>query len=425
MLIIIPFVLFSFSLFSSLRIEMDGEHQSLKAPMKLLLAIASDDDELTELAKIIQDNFQRSGQFVVTVDIQEHPKTKSEVKKIFSSGYSLVTFLNQADNNKSFEWRLYDAVEAHMVKGKKVPKSFSLRSQANSLSDDLWYTLTHQPSSFSSKIAYTKKLTGAHRHQSSICFSNADGSDSQIFIAAPGTYVGLYWHKDGGEPLLFCSEFTRFNVRLISFTPTAQKKIVLDLNGTCVGISLSDDTSKALYCRSGDIWLYAYDSAIKRGSHKCLIKNDGKNMSPILLPNNDIIFCSDSHKLSPKFRGPHIYLYSPSTGTTKQLTKDGFCVGPAYCPRTQKLAYSKRVNGTMQIYLYDMKTDKHIQLTTDKGDKLDCCWSPCGTYLAFCHQQNRTSRIATMHAVLKKRFYITPENQYCSCPAWSDTSASQ
>lgn len=422
MLIVLPFLLFSFSLFSSLRIEMDSDHQSLKAPMKLLVAVASDNDELTQLAKIIQDNLQRSGQFIVTLDIQEHPKTKAEIKKIFSSGYSLVTFLNHTDNNKAFEWRLYDAAEAHMVKGKKTPKSASLRSQANVLSDELWYALTHQPSSFSSKIAYTKRLTGSHRHQSSICLCNIDGSDNQTFIATPGSYVGLYWHTDGIGPLLFCSEFTRFNVRLISFTPSAQKKIVLDLNGTCVGISLSADTSKAIYCRSGDIWLYAYDTVTKKGTHKCLIKNDGKNVSPTLLPNGDIIFCSDSRQLSPKSKGPHIYLYSASKDTTEPLTKDGFCVGPAYCPRTQKLAYSKRVNGTMQIYVYDMKTKQHSQLTTDKSDKLDCCWSPCGTYLAFCYQQNRTSRIATMHATLKKRFYITPENEYCSCPAWSSAS---
>jgi TolB protein len=424
--LLILFTLLYTNLAAPLHIELGKNDFGLTtrtSSVKLLLCLTPGDTELTTYARIVQSNLQRSGQFVVTLTPCSAPTKKTEVKKLFDTGYSLVIFLNHADNKKALEWRLYDASEAQMVKGKKLPKNnLSSATHAHLLSDELWHALTGQPSSFSSKIAYTKRPANSRKSQSTIYLSNPDGSESEPFVKTPGTYVSLYWHTNPSAPTLFYSEFTRFNVRLVSFFLQGHKQTVLDVNGTCVGISLSADANKAVYCRSGDIWLYTYDPLIKKGRHRKLIKNDGKNLSPLLLANGDIIFCSDAPSLAksqPRPKGPQIYLYDSATNTIRPLTKDGFCVGPSYCLRTQKLAYSKRVNGTMQLFLYDFKTNQHKQITSDKGNKIDCCWSPCGAYLAFCYQDGRSSRIAVLHVALSKRSYITPDAAHCASPAWS------
>jgi Tol biopolymer transport system component len=410
--------------FCSLHVDIGKETLgigALTSSVKLLLCVAPQDQQLTLYAKIIQANLQRTGQFLLSIEACNIPTKKADVKKLFDKGYSLVVFLNHADNDQALEWRLYDVSEASMVKGRKViKKDLSEHALANILSDELWLALTQQPSSFSSKIAYTKRIPATRKFQSIICFCNPDGSEETTLIKTPGTYVSLYWYTDASVPTLFFSEFTRFNARLVSFMLQGNKKIVLDFNGTCVGISLSQDANKAVYCRSGEIWLYTYDSLTRKGKHVKLISNDGKNISPILLENGDVIFCSDASQLSA-VKTPHIFLYHTATKSVKPLAKDGFCVGPAYCPRTQKLAYSKRINGTLQIFICDMKTGSHKQITSDAGDKLDCTWSPCGSYLAFCYQHNRTSRIALLHVGLNKRFYITSDKAYCANPAWSPT----
>ncbi len=409
-------------------IEMSGRQLfdlARREAMPLLLAITPDtDSELKKIAEILASDLQRSGQFKVKITSFEMPYTQTELVQLLDKAYPLEIFLAHADNNAAIEWRLYDVHDGTLIKGMKYYKRGKMiHGFADNLADMLWPVLTKQSSSFSSKLAYVKrKKTTTKRQRSVICVSHTDGSREQEIIRKPGTYVSLYWHHDTNFPCLFCSEFTRFNVRLIRVNLKGKKNVVLNLPGTCVGISLTHDNNKAVYCRSGTIWSYAYDGVQKKGIHKPLIKNDGKNVSPTLLENGDIIFCSDSKKLRqvyPKASGPQICRYHAATNSIALLTQEGYCVGPSYCPQNHKVAYSKRVNGTMQLFVYDCRTKEQQQVTFDKGNKIDCCWSPCGNFIVYCYQIDAESRIAMMHVVMRKRSFITPENEYCTCPSWS------
>lgn len=401
------------------------DHATIKA-MPLLLAITPENDkELYAIAQILAKNLERSGQFTVTLKGLQEPSKKSELEAIFDTGYPLQIFLSHADGGKSIAWRLYDVADKHLVKGRKCTKRGILaHGYADNLADDIWPVLTSQPSSFSSKLAYVKKRTTPgqkDRQRSIVCIANSDGSHEQVIIPQMGTYVSLYWHLDKNNPCIFCSEFTRNNVRFASANLKGQKRTVLDLKGTCVGISLSPDSSKAVYCRSGTIWEYSYDPNTMQGVHRILISNDGNNVSPTLLPSGDVIFCSDAASLckGAKSYGPKLFKYSARDKSSTMLTKDGYCVGPSYCKAHDKIAYSKKVNGVMQLFVYDTIKQSDVQITFDAGNKIDCGWSPCGNYVVFCYQNGRTSRIAVTHIALKKRTFITPAHEHCSSPAWS------
>ncbi|GAG24868.1 unnamed protein product, partial [marine sediment metagenome] len=247
-------------------------------------------------------------------------------------------------------------------------------------------------------------------------------SHEQVVIPKLGSYVSLYWHDDIAHPCLFCSEFTKYNVRFASTNLKGRRSTVLNLKGTCVGISVSHDNNKAVYCRSGTIWLYTYNPKTKQGIHKVLISNEGKNFSPTLLPAGDVLFCSDAPSLKKgktDSRGPKIYRYNAKDRSSTLLTKEGYCVGPSYCVQNGKLAFSKRINGVMQLFVYDTKLNKETQLTFDPGNKIDCSWSPCGRYIVFCYQRERTSRVVVIHVAMKHRTYITSAHEFCTCPAWS------
>lgn len=401
------------------------EHATLKA-MPLLLAVSPEDDkELLQIAQILGKNLERSGQFTVTVKGMNEPTKKSELDAVFEKGFPLQIFLHHDDGRKSIGWRLYDVADQRLVRGRKCTKRGALaHGYADNLADDIWPVLTNQPSSFSSKIAFVKKRPTQgqkERQRSIVCVANSDGSHEQIIIPQLGTYVSLYWHYDKNNPCIFCSEFTRTNVRFASANFLGQKRTVLDLKGTCVGISLSPDSNKAVYCRSGTIWEYSYDPSLGQGKHSVLIANDGNNVSPTLLPSGDVIFCSDAGALCRGARssGPKIMQYSARDKSVTLLTKEGYCVGPSYCKAHHKIVYSKKVQGFMQLFVYDTVKHTDTQLTFDPGNKIDCCWSPCGNYVVFCYQQGRISRIAIMHVALKKRTYITQAQEHCSSPAWS------
>ncbi len=399
----------------------DGAKQE---PLNLLIATTpAQDKELADLAQLLGHNLQRSGQFKVTVKGFDVPTTQSELNKLLDKSFPLEIFLSR-DGTTHFSWRLYDVHDGRLIKGMKYAKRGRfMHGYADNIADELWPVLTKQAGSFSTKIGYVKRKQSASKRQRLVvCVVNSDGSNEQELIKKLGTYVSLYWHHDKGNPCLFCSEFTRSNVRLISANFQGRKKMVLNVPGTCVGISVSHDNNKAVYCRSGTIWQYSYNPSLQRSEHTVLIKNEGKNVSPTLLENGDVIFCSDSRKLRKgyaKATGPQICHYHSSDGSISLLTQEGYCVGPSYCQLTRKVAYSKKVNGVMQLCVYDCNTKGNHQITFDQGHKIDCCWSPCGNYIVYCQQQGAESRIAMIHVAMRKRTFITSAHEYCTCPAWS------
>ena len=75
-------------------------------------------------------------------------------------------------------------------------------------------------------------------------------------------------------------------------------------------------------------------------------------------------------------RVPLNYAYDFASKELVRLTTDGYCVAPTYSAAAQKLAYSKMVNGIMQLFYYDLNTKHHHQLTFDKANKEECMWAP-------------------------------------------------
>ena len=198
--------------------------------------------ELQQIAQAVAENLQRSGQFIVSVKESTAPAMQGDLKHLFQKEFPLVLFLQRGDAPRFIEWRLYDVPDEYLIKGKKyVKRGTTVHGYAANLADDIWPVLTKQSSSFSTKIAYVKrKKTTAKRQRSVVCVANSDGSREQEVIKTPGTYVGLYWHHDTVNPCLFCSEFTRFNVRFIAASLKGKKNIVLNVRGNmCRNIGCS------------------------------------------------------------------------------------------------------------------------------------------------------------------------------------------
>lgn len=406
----------------------ESQHQ-----VKVLIGVMPETDtDLMQLAQATAKVISSSKQFLVDVTGFDQLKNQQEIGDIFNKKYSLVIFLNHTLDKQAIEWRLYDSSDASMVKGKKIYKRGSLeRGWAYQLADDLWQAMTNQPSSFSSKLAYIKRKKDMFgRPISAVCICDFDGSHETELARTGGMLVGVHWNNSVQYPKLCISEFTKFNVRLVAFDLSGRKQTVLETPGTCVGISFSPDNNQAVYCKSGEIWHYRFDAEKKRGVHRLVIKNDGKNTSPILLHSSDIIFCSDAEMLfkqatgaSNKRRVPKIYYYHADTKKTDLLTRDGYCVSPAYNSANNKIVFAKRINGTMQLCTYNLKNQKQEQLTHDAANKTDCTWSACGTQIYYCYEAPKTHRIAVMHAGLKTTKFLTPAAEYCLSPAASPVFA--
>jgi len=280
----------------------------------------------------------------------------------------------------------------------------------------IWPEIMGTESSFSTKIAYAKtvKRKGKHNYRH-IYSADYDGSYPIPLIDTPTVNVAPRWNYDLNKPLIFYSESARTNISLRIATMDGKRKIASNFDGLNMLPAFSKNGKKVTYCISGGNGkcdLYYYENK----KLKKLLNNTGNNISPTLSDDgNRIFFCSDF-----KNKTPLIYCFNRMTNKITQITNHGPCFSPTNFEKNGDLAYVKRVNGVMQIFVYNEKTEKHRQLTDDINfHKEECMWSPCGNYLIFSLTSGSSSRLAIEHITTKKRHIVTSLNNKCNYPAWS------
>ncbi len=386
------------------------------AKIPLLLGVIKEDDELHEIAELMKRNFTFHGQFDVSVKLFAKRPTKKQLTQLHKQGHLLAVFVNPTVKNKAFEWRVYDTLNASMVSGKKYTKhGTSLRGWAHGLSDAIWQILTSQEGFFSTKIAYCKEVKLAHgKSIKHVCIADYDGGYEQVIVDLPTVNVAPRWNADIDNPLLFYSTYTNENVRLMTVDMHKKMKTASNFDGINMLPAFTRDGKKVVYCVSrgnGSCQLYYCE----QGIFKRLTQNNGTNMSPSLSDDGQqVFFCSDFQTGSPQ-----VYVYDMKTKKLERITNGGYCASPRYSSKRRQVAYTKIVQGTMQLFAYDLDAKTHVQLTFDAGNKQECAWSPCGTYLLVAVEQGVHGRIALLNLITNERRYITPENAVCSYPDWS------
>jgi TolB protein len=209
---------------------------------------------------------------------------------------------------------------------------------------------------------------------------------------------------------------------------TKKSKVICSYDGLNMQPSFSKDGIKAVLCLSarGNSELYMYDQTLCNKYNKRffrqLTKNRGNNVSPCLLPNGNIIFCSDFETGNPQ-----IYYFDTNNKITYLLTNGhGYCAAPAYCEKNNTIVYTRYHKGNFQLFTMDLSSPKHIerQITSGAGDKLDPSWSSCGQYVAFAygyydnHLKKRVQQIAALNLRSGKIRVLTSGKEYKSFPAW-------
>lgn len=359
---------------------------------------------------------EHGGKFSVSLKrMQSAPSKKSSIQKLFKNQYDCALFITFDGGNKPVEWRLYDTLLGTMIKGKRQQHmGTDMRNTAYTIATVVLHELTAEHPPFLTKIAYRKRDN--KKKCCFLCITDFDGTHEEVILSSRRIIVAPEWNVHDSS--IFFSEFTPSNVRLMACDLQGRKRVVLDLDGTTVGISYAPWSDEVVYCRSGALWRYSYDAQQKKGIHRLVIKENFPCANPILTKSGDIIYCC---------RGK-IKLYQTKTGKKTILTPEGYAVGPAYCSLTERLVYSKRIGRTMQLFVYDMKSNIHRQITREssslkskdyRSDKTDACWSPCGTYCAFCWGRDGTSRIALINVLTGDYQFITDAHELCSYPSWS------
>jgi TolB protein len=382
----------------------------------LLALVGPMDPEFSQLTDIIKKDLEFSGTLSVDVRSFGMLSSKADVTALAKEGYELAIFFNATNKKHEVEWRIYDTDQSTMIKGSKYSyKGDAKRGWAHNISDIVWQVVTGNQGFFSTKIAYCKDVPSAKKRKIKYVYiADYDGSNEQLLVANPTVNVAPRWNNDSSNPLLFYSEYTNSNVRLIAVNMEKKRKIASNFDGVNMLASFSGDGKQVIYCASqgkGNCQLHYYE----KGQLKKLTDNKGNNISPTFSADGKrVFFCSDFQTGQPQ-----IYCLDVEKNEMKRLTTGGYCASPSYCNTQNAVVYSKIEKGVMQLFLYDVDKATHTQLTFDAGHKEECSWSPGGDFILFSYEHKNKSRIAMMNMHTKERKYVTSEKTVCSYPTWS------
>ena len=329
-------------------------------------------------ADIIASDLEVSNQFfVATCEYTTLPVKKREITDLVYTGVFFLLILELHDQN--LEYRLYDATTGQMIpksSGYCITHDTKQLSNAHHIADKIWCLLTGQKSMFNSSLAYAKEIpykkniTITH-----ICVAQHDGSEEYVIVSQPTISVAPRWGGTIDAPLLFYSEYTNTNVRLMVTDMHKKRKIVTRYDGVAMHVTSNHDGSIIAFSASrGNGMSHIYMHG-KGTLEQCTV-DDGANACPVF--NHDdstIYYCSDA-----KTGIPHIMSYICATKKCLALPISGYCITPAYNNTRKLLAYSKMIDGTLQICVYDPQTCKERQITHDSGSHEDPTWSPCGNF---------------------------------------------
>lgn len=402
--------------------------QYSKVKCRMLLS-GPDSEMLSKIAHIARFDLEFSDQLEVELGAYTGQVGDALLKKLFNEGTLLcvqVRHLSKSAEQDKLNLVVKETSAGTVLFEKTVPlQRASLIHTIHALSDEVLPALTGKNGPMLSSLAYCKSISSRHKV---VCVADYACKLEKIVAQAKTINTAPRWHSQA--PVLFYSQFTRSNGRLMSCDMrTRQHKVICSFDGLNMQPSFSPDGTKAVLCLSGEqnSEIYFYDQieskTNKKRTFKPLTHNGGNNSSPCFLPNGNVIFCSDFES-----RFPQLYLLDGSSHRVSKITNGrGYCAAPSYCRRTNAVVYTRYIDGVFQLCFIDLsiKPYKEHQLTRCGGDKTDPSWSECGGYVAFAYNyidpatKKRSNQIAILNLLSGKIRVVTTGKEPKSFPAWT------
>lgn len=385
-------------------------------PLKLLCAVEQTSPGCLPLAQLIAELLSVGNQFTVTTTSMAIPHTKSEMNLLVEQNYPFALFISGTADEVS--WHLYDLLESQQICGKKhIRGALTMAEMAITIASQLWRELTSQSSSFDSLIAATKQLEGPGRTKRELCLIHpflSSQSFHTIKLVSRGNNFAPRWHST--QPIIFYSQHAPTNIRLLSIDPACVSRIITSFDGQNITPAISPDGQVIVALSLRDhvqLFSYSFDKQERKSRFMRLLDQPGDCISPSFLNEHELVFCHINEQ-----NVPHVGIVHLPAKTVQWLP-----LGHAFCPAAHPagthIAYCKKVDGVLQVFVYDLISKKSIQLTHGGGHKDECSWSPCGNFIACSVEETSHSRIAVVDTRTHDMRFITPTTQHWSYPSWS------
>jgi len=327
-----------------------------------------------DIAKIIRNNLNRSGQFnaltteaLITNQIdfdfwQEHKKDAvvfGKVEQVSAKVYNVYIYI-------------YDVFSQKSLYQKKIRVHNSgFRRIAHFLSDKIYYVLLGQKGAFDTRLSYvtvTENSSGGRTYKLQI--SDSDGFNPQTVVRSSNPILSPAWSRD-------------------------QKKLAY--------VSFKNNRSE----------VFVMTPFMKTVPFK-LPKFDGIASSPTWHPSGESIALTIS-----KQGNKDIYLYDFKSEKLERLTKNiSIDTEASFSPDGTKIAFTSNRTGQVQVYIKDLKSGKISRATFEGQYNAKPVFSPDGKDLALIHRVGKDYRLALLD-IASRDLTVMTQNKSDESPYFS------
>ena len=327
-----------------------------------------------DIAKIIRNNLNRSGQFnaltteaLITNQIdfdfwQEHKKDAvvfGKIEQVSAKVYNVYIYI-------------YDVFSQKSLYQKKIRVHNSgFRRIAHFLSDKIYYVLLGQKGAFDTRLSYvtvTENSSGGRTYKLQI--SDSDGFNPQTVVRSSNPILSPAWSRD-------------------------QKKLAY--------VSFKNNRSE----------VFVMTPFMKTVPIK-LPKFDGIASSPTWHPSGESIALTIS-----KQGNKDIYLYDFKSEKLERLTKNiSIDTEASFSPDGTKIAFTSNRTGQVQVYIKDLRSGKISRATFEGRYNAKPVFSPNGKDLALIHRVGKDYRLALLD-IASRDLTVMTQNKSDESPYFS------
>ena len=355
--------LISFSVHAILEVNIIKDREEafplIVAPFELIGTF----EKPVDLAGIIRNNLNRSGQFNAKNIAQKFDgsldfnfyKDKNQDAIVFGKIRQISAKVYHA------EVYVYDVLTQKPLLSKKIKFSDgALRRIAHILSDEIYFSLLGQKGSFDTRLSYvtvTENSGGGKTYRLQI--SDYDGHNPQTLVIQPSPILSPAWSRD-------------------------QRKLAY--------VSFKNGRSE----------VFVKNTRVKTNAIK-LPRFDGIASSPTWHPDGESIALTIS-----KQGNKDIYLYDFKSEKLERLTKNiSIDTEASFSPDGTKIAFTSNRTGQVQVYIKDLESGKISRATFEGRYNAKPVFSPDGKDLALIHRVGKDYRVALLDIATRDLTILT------------------
>lgn len=375
-----------------------------------------------DIAKIVSDDLQRTGQFnpLDRGRMLSLPSTSEEVFfrdwRMLGQRYLLIGAIESAgDGRFKVRSELYDVNTNERIFAEVVTGSEKgLRDLAHYISDSVYEALTGVKGVFSTKIAYVTlhKAASGSRYQLEV--ADADGRNPNVILTSDQPIMSPTWSPDGRQLAYVSFEGRRPSIYIQEVASGRRTKLT-NFPGLNSAPAWSPDGRRLAMALSKDGNAEIYVMDVQTKNLQRITSHWAIDTEPAWSPDGkSLVFTSD------RGGGPQVYKVDLSSpGRESRLTFEGnYNARPRYSPDGKTLYFVHQRGGAFQMASLDLKS-REMNILSDTGLDESPSVAPNGSMLIYATRKGEQGVLAVVAMETGAKFLLPSRQGEVREPAWS------